>query len=185
MVHPQFTDYEMRTRHSFQMMMRALSYPGCIFNVLDSRKGIYADLAESLLDLETSFYCEDTVLLPTLQSTGARQLPADRAAYHFYPTVNEMQIETITTANIGTLTYPDQGATLFIGCRLGQGIRLKLTGPGIPPSANRIIQVDGIPDNFWQSRKEIARYPRGWDIFLIDGNSIVGLPRSTRIMIEE
>jgi len=185
MIHPQFTDYEMRTRHSFQMMMRALSYPGCIFNLLGNPQDIYSDLADSLLDLETSFYCEDRVLLPTLQSTGARQLPVDRAAYHFFPTLAESQIKTITTANIGTLTYPDQGSTLFIGCRFGQGIRLKLAGPGIPPSSNRIIQVDNIPDTFWQRRKEIARYPRGWDIFLIDGNSMIGLPRSTRIMIEE
>ncbi len=185
MVYPQFTNYEMRTRHSFQAMMRALSHPGCIFNLLDNSQNIYADLADSLLDLETSFYCEDHALLPILNKTGARELPSDRAAYHFYPSITDSQINTIVTANIGTLTYPDQGATIFISCHFGQGIQLKLTGPGIPPSTNRIIQVNGIPHHFWQRRKEIARYPRGWDIFLIDGNSIIGLPRSTRIMIEE
>ncbi len=186
MTAPQFTDYENRTRHTFQAMMWALSYPGQTFELLNGQLEAYRDIADSLLDLETSFYCEDSDLLESLHQTGARELSPDRAAYHFYPTLDTVQLPTVKMASIGTLTYPDQAATLIIGCKLGQGGQtLKLAGPGIPPTATQKIQVRDIPVAFWELREQAIRYPRGWDILLIDNQTIVGLPRTTRIAMEE
>jgi len=185
MAHPQFTDYENNTRHAFQAMMWALSYPGRSFPLLTDERDDFAHIADSLLDLETSFYCEDEVLIPSLLHTGARQLPSDRAAYHFYPSLDDSQLDSLQTASIGTLTYPDQAATLFIGCTHGQGIKLNLEGPGIPASEYEAIQIEGLSFAFWEIRENAIRYPRGWDIFLVDRGAIIGLPRTTRILIEE
>lgn len=184
MTFPQFTEYENVTRHTFQAMMWALSYPGQTFELLNGGKEAYYNIAESLLDLETSFYCEDDTILGHLYKTGARELFPDRAAYHFYPTLDHVQLPTVKMATVGTLTYPDQGATLIIGCKLGQGHTLKLAGPGIKPSDNRKIQINGLPDGLWELREKAIRYPRGWDILLIDNRSIIGLPRTTRITLE-
>lgn len=184
MVFPQFTEYEARTRHTFKAMMWALSYPGRVSKLMHTGLSAFEDIADSLLDLETSYYCEDDDLLPALQRTGARQLPVDRAAYHFYPTLDDAQLDTVKSANIGTLIYPDQAATLVIGCKFGTGLRLKLEGPGIPPSDKMGIQVGDMPADFWQLREKAIRYPRGWDIYLIDGDVVIGLPRTTRITIE-
>lgn len=185
MTHPQFTEYEKRTRHTFQMMMWAQSYPGRTFDLLASNHKAFIDIGQSLLDLETSFYCDDETLTAELNKTGARHLSSDRAAYHFYPTLSDGQLDTVKQASIGTLMYPDQSATLFIGCKFGQGTSLKLEGPGIPPDTVQHIQVDNIPVAFWQLRERAIRYPQGWDVYLLDGKSLIGLPRTTRITVEE
>lgn len=185
MTQPHFTDYERRTRHTFHALMWALSYPGQSFDLLASGADAIRDIADSLLDLETSFYCEDEALMPILNHTGARHLSSDRAAYHIYPILTDEQLATVKQANIGTLAYPDEGTTLLIGCQLGVGATLTLEGPGINPAETRQIQVQGVPRAFWDLRERAIRYPRGWDVYLIDGASLVGLPRTTRIIIEE
>lgn len=185
MAHPQFTEFEKRTRHTFQAMMWALSHPGCTFDLLASDHNAFVDIGQSLLDLETSFFCEDESLIAQLKATGARHLSSDRASYHFYPELTGDQLDTVKQADIGTLMYPDQSATIFIGCVFGQGVTLQLEGPGIPPNQSQSIQVDGIPLDFWSLRERAIRYPQGWDVYLVSGNQLVGLPRTTRIIVEE
>ena len=185
MAHPQFTEYEQRTRHTFHAMMLAFSYPGRTFDLQVGGTQAYADIADSLLDLETSFYCEDEQLVPIFSHTGARHLSSDRAAYHFYPQLDESQLDSIKQASIGTLVYPDQSATIFIGCTFGQGTMLKLNGPGIPPKETPTVEVDGVPSAFWTLRESANRYPRGWDVYLVCDDKIIGLPRTTRVTVEE
>lgn len=84
------------------------------------------------------------------------------------------------------MLYPDQAATLFVGCALGNAEAgesptiLKLTGPGI--QGERYFRVSGLPAEFWALRERAARFPLGWDVFLVDATGkVIGLPRSTRI----
>lgn len=185
MAHPPFTEFERRTRHTFQVMMWGLSYPGRTFDLLASGQGAFVDIAQSLLDLETSFYCQDEKLTPMLEQTGARHLSADRASYHFYPELRAEQLQSFKQASLGTLLYPDESATLFIGCKFGQGAALTLSGPGIPPDTTQTIQIGDVPVELWGMRERAIRYPLGWDICLIAGNQLIGLPRTTNITIEE
>jgi alpha-D-ribose 1-methylphosphonate 5-triphosphate synthase subunit PhnH len=113
-------------------------------------------------------------------------LNPEQAAYHFYLSVKSEDLARIEAASVGTMLYPDQAATLFVGCQLENAPEdttaaiLRLTGPGI--QGERYIRVSGLPAEFWALRQRASRFPLGWDIFLVDvTGKVIGLPRSTRI----
>jgi alpha-D-ribose 1-methylphosphonate 5-triphosphate synthase subunit PhnH len=85
-------------------------------------------------------------------------------------------------AQVGTLLYPDQAATIVVGCKLGVGTSMRLRGPGI--AGVTTLSIGGLPSAFWQLRAERIVYPLGWDLFLLDGDLVAGLPRSTLIESE-
>ncbi len=178
MTHPAYTPAEARTRETFLALMWALSYPGRLYDVPDAGDP-FALIAETLLDLETSYFTPDAALQPVLAHSGARSLPVETAAYHFYPALLSLHLPTLRQASVGTMLYPDEGATLVIGAVLGEGAEFVLQGPGV--NGQQSLQVDGLPDAFWELRETACRYPLGWDIYLLDGRRVVGLPRSTRI----
>lgn len=181
---PAYTPEEARSRDTFLALMWSLSYPGRVYDLPVAGDEAYHAIGDTLLDLETSFYTQSPDLAPHLGRNGARLLAEDRAAYHFYPKLTDEMLPALAKASIGSLMYPDDSATLIIGCTLGAGTQLHLSGPGIPPDEPRMIHVEGVPDAFWSLREKAIAYPRGWDVYLISGSQVVGLPRTTQIMLE-
>ncbi|MCU0511579.1 MAG: phosphonate C-P lyase system protein PhnH [Anaerolineae bacterium] len=178
MTHPAFTPAEARQRDTFLALMWALSYPGRTATL--PAGDALAGIGEALLDLETTYYTPDAALAALLARSGARRLPPDRAAYHFYPQVDAAALADIALAAVGSMLYPDDAATLIIGCRLHSGAALRLTGPGIP--GEQRCQVAAAPE-LWSLRAR-SPFPTGWDVFLVDGLQVVGLPRSTRLHVD-
>lgn len=175
---PPYTLAESRTRDTFLALMWALSYPGRVYQLPDADMN-FALIAETLLDLETSYYTSDSNLEAALAQTGAKALSVDRAAYHFYPTVGEQELGDIREATIGTMLYPDEAATLIIGCKIGSGRQVALRGPGI--NGRQTVQISDIPAAFWQVRESSCRFPLGWDVYFVNGEKVVGLPRSAKV----
>lgn len=173
-----YTAEEARSRETFLALMWALSHPGSI-QKLPTEGDPFHLIAESLLDLETSFYTDNEALRIVLSQTGARNLPVEKAAYHFYPQLT--RLEDVQQAIVGTMLYPDLGATLIIGCQLGQGMNMTLSGPGIESTIT--CQIDIISTEFWALREKRCQYPLGWDTFLVDGQQVLGLPRTTKIQV--
>ena len=171
---PDYTPEEALTRQTFLAMMWALSHPGRI-QTLEAAAPFVA-IATTLLDLETSYFTPDEALKAELARTGARALEPERAAYHFYPELTAW--DSLEKASPGTMLYPDTAATLVIGCKLGAGNTFTLSGPGIQTTQPAQIQVD---ERLWTLRQRVSRYPLGWDIFFVDGNQLLGLPRTTQI----
>ncbi|GAB5494230.1 MAG: phosphonate C-P lyase system protein PhnH [Phototrophicaceae bacterium] len=184
MSHPAYTQREAQSRQTFLALMWSLSYPGRIHNLYENVPAFDA-ISEALLDIETSFYTSDESLITTFSKNGAKVLTPDRAAYHFYPHLTSTLLDTVTEASIGTLMYPDQSATLIIGATLGTGQLLSLSGPGINPSTPTNIKIAGIPSEFWILREKAIHYPRGWDIYFVDDKRVLGIPRTTTVVVEE
>lgn len=189
---PQSTAAETLARESFQALLSALSNPGQIVrlpgNSLATRQAC-RQIGFTLLDLETSFYTPDPALAAELLVSGARPLSVANAAYLFFPESAAFTPPALTQtladleqAAMGTITDPDEGATLIIGCRLGEGRLLRLQGPGIQHQSE--VRVADLPLEFWHLRAAKISYPLGIDLFLVDGGQVVGLPRSTVIEIE-
>ncbi len=178
--HPPYTPAEERTRETFLALMWALSYPGRVYTLPEGEPP-YHLIGETLLDLETSVYTPDLALAGVLTRHGARQLPPETAAYHFYPTLTADACEPVRAASIGTLLYPDRAATLIIGADLSAetGEPFTLTGAGI--NGEMTVHINGVHPDLWALRESRRRYPLGWDMFLIDGRRVMGLPRSTTI----
>jgi alpha-D-ribose 1-methylphosphonate 5-triphosphate synthase subunit PhnH len=189
---------EHAARATFTALMWALSYPGRVYSIVESKpvadlgrraldpterfaatRATCLAIGHTLLDLETSYYTPDTDLSAQLAATSSRRAPAAQAAYHIYPTAESSPslLADMSVAHVGDFLYPDRAATLIVGCRLGEGPRLFLQGPGIATTAT--AQIDGLPDGFWEVRAEAIHYPLGWDLFLVDGDFVLGLPRTT------
>lgn len=168
-----------RTNATFEELMWALSRPGQPREL--PAEGFWP-LAESLLDRECSFHVtSDPALDLKMTSTGARRMPLADADYVFTAIGSSEAVEALSTLRIGSLLYPDDAATLFAPARFGSGQRLRLTGPGIKDSVT--IEIDGIDRAFWHMRTKAIRYPLGWDLYLIDGRRLLGIPRSTTIEV--
>jgi len=86
--------------------------------------------------------------------------------------------------NPGSDADPDQSSTCVMdiaGFDVGKAPVWRLSGPGIPETLN--LQVDGMPAGFASEwRINHAAFPRGVDVFLANGQTLVGLPRTIRIV---
>jgi alpha-D-ribose 1-methylphosphonate 5-triphosphate synthase subunit PhnH len=172
---------EARTQQTFRALMWALSYPGRPQALPFAGRAALLAIADTLLDLETSYYCADPELGTALARSEARPLAVAHAAYQFYPLLLEHMLSLLATAPVGSHAYPDEGATLIIGCELGAGQMLRLSGPGIPGATQ--LRVAGVPPQFWALREQACAYPLGWDLLLLAGDQLVGLPRSSRVEV--
>jgi alpha-D-ribose 1-methylphosphonate 5-triphosphate synthase subunit PhnH len=173
---------ETLAHETFTALMWALSHPGQARSLPEAGLAAFAAIADALVDLETSYYTPDAALAPYLARTGARGRAPQSAMYQFYPTLQERDVESINIAPVGTHAYPDESATLVIGCVFGRGVRLSLRGPGLRDRAELV--VDGLPTAFWRLRSRIIRYPLGWDVFLVAGDQVIGLPRTTTVEVD-
>lgn len=176
------TPEETRCRETFHVLMNALAHPG------QSKRLPIADentlealqvIGQTLLDLETSFYTPDPNLRETLSMTRARFLDCDQAAYQFYVQDGQDLRVALHQAPVGTMLYPDQSATLFVGCHFINEMPLTLAGPGI--HGERQFPGCDLPASFWRTRAELIQYPLGWDLYLVYGSQLVGIPRTTQV----
>lgn len=188
---PISTAAETAARTTFHALLGALSNPGRLFTLTatNSTEESCRQIGAALLDLETSFYTPHAALRTALAATGARLRPPAAAAYLFWPAISAFTgsslhatLDAMAQAAVGSITDPDQGATLIVACTLGQGRRLQLHGPGI--QHRQSLLVDQLPLDFWQLRAAKVNYPLGVELFLVDGSHVVGLPRTTVIEIE-
>jgi alpha-D-ribose 1-methylphosphonate 5-triphosphate synthase subunit PhnH len=140
-----------------------------------------AQVAETLVDLETSYFVasSDIDLLNILRLSGAKEKTTEEASYQFYDNVT-INLDRILQAPIGTLLEPDKAATLVIKTNFANGKVVRLSGPGIQNLTR--IQID-VPDSFWHLRAEALRFPLGWDVLFVDGERVMGLPRTTRLEV--
>jgi alpha-D-ribose 1-methylphosphonate 5-triphosphate synthase subunit PhnH len=175
------TEAEGRTQQTFTALMWALSYPGRARELTRGGLAAFSLVADTLVDLETSYYTDHDGLAPALAATGAQLRPPDAALYQFYPSLTPPTLAVLGDAPRGSYLYPDQSATLVVGCGLGAGHWLELSGPGIETSTT--LLVEGIPHAFWDLRARACRFPLGWDIVLLADRLVVGLPRTTRIEV--
>jgi alpha-D-ribose 1-methylphosphonate 5-triphosphate synthase subunit PhnH len=181
MSHPVMSQSEARYHTTFQALMWALSHPGRPQRLPDKRMGALLAIGECLVDLETSFYTPSAELGRLLRHTGARELPAQAARYQFYPELTDADLVTLAGAPVGSYAAPDDSATLILGCAVGRGPWVRLSGPGI--NAATELRMGGLPTEFWSLRGDVIRYPLGWDVFLVAYDQVIGLPRTTQVQV--
>jgi alpha-D-ribose 1-methylphosphonate 5-triphosphate synthase subunit PhnH len=189
MVSPVFTATEARLHGTFSALLWSLSNPGRVERLPDEAQDAIVAIGEALVDLETTYYSPEPSLVSRLERTGSRWTPPHRARYHFYPTILPDDLTSLEVAPSGSYTYPDDSATIVVGCFLydaGQVAtipvtRLRLTGPGVRESA--IVAIAGVPREVWQVRERVIRYPLGWDLFLVSDNRVIGIPRTSKVEV--
>lgn len=166
----------------FRALMEAMARPGSLYHIgawLDGASGCRGVLA-SLLDARSTLAdCHgllDQRDWPLLQ---ARQEVAEKADY----LLCQGSSQPNAAPKVGTLTCPDQSATLIIQIdALGHGSRtLRLHGPGI--ESTRTLQLQGLASAWLELREQQISFPLGIDIILLDPENLAAIPRTTRLEV--
>lgn len=174
--HPAPSDFEARTNATYDALMWALSRPGLPRDLPAPGQG---GLVEALLDRECNVYCAQPDLAGFAARTGAALVASEQADHLFFDTLPAANV--LTQISLGSDLYPETGATLVCNGTIGAGQGLRLTGPGCNGAVE--VQLGGLPEGFWQERTRMLRYPLGFELFIVDGARILGVPRSTQVEV--
>lgn len=173
---PVQTAQEQSDNAVFDALLWSLSRPGQ--PRLLPHKG-EAQIVSALLDRECRVHANDPLLMPVVLQTGAEVAEIEDADHLFLGSLTDIAV--LDRVSQGTDLYPDDGATIILRAKIGQGPRLRLAGPGIDGSLS--VEIGGLPNGFWQRRSEVTRYPMGFELFILDENRVLGIPRSTTIEV--
>jgi alpha-D-ribose 1-methylphosphonate 5-triphosphate synthase subunit PhnH len=168
----------------FRAVLAAFSEPGTIHTVPpvahppEPFPPAMAAVALTLCDGETPVFLD-----PSFGEAAARWLvfhagaptTAERGAARF-AFLAEPDLAQFAT---GDDAYPDRSATVVATACFG-GERLTLSGPGIA-GAGRIVELSASPALLAALAANRALFPRGIDLLLLDGERLMGLPRSTAV----
>ena len=166
---------ELRSNATFEALMWALSRPG---DSQDMPEPGFAAIVETLVDLECSAFADDPALRAQIAATGALVATDISQADHVF--LSSLEAAQIAGLRCGSALYPDDGATLVAAVRHGTGHRVRLSGPGIKGAH---VATLGVPPAFWAMRAMLCAYPEGFDMLLVDGRSVIGIPRSTQVEV--
>lgn len=191
MIAPGFSDPVFQSQAAFRALLDALAEPGALRRVdggIVPPEGLEAATATALLTLADY---ETSVWLPRALRDGpagqwlrfhcGAALVEDPAKAAFAVIDGAAPEPALSAFNPGNDQFPDRSATLFVQCAaLAGGDMVTLSGPGIPGA--REVAPQGLRAGFWTEVQENGElYPLGVDLVLCHGDSLLGLPRSTRI----
>jgi alpha-D-ribose 1-methylphosphonate 5-triphosphate synthase subunit PhnH len=168
---------EMRSNATFEALMWAMARPG---EVRDLPVPGLAPVVEALIDLECAAYGDSTELRRLIAETGAAVSDEVGTADHVFLEQLPDDPTSLAWVRCGSALYPDDGATIVVAARHGEGTRLRMTGPGVDGTSQ--IRLALAPA-FWELRARLCSYPEGFDLVVVDGLKLVAIPRSTKIEV--
>ena len=167
---------EARCNATFEALMWSMARPG---DVRELPEAGMMQIVEALIDRECVAYTDSPALSRQIADTGAI-LGEPGTADHLFLDGLEGSSDALAAIRCGSALYPDDGATLVAQVAHGTGQRLRLTGPGIDGARDMTL---ALPPEFWAMREQLCAYPEGFDLLLVDGRSVIGIPRSTQIEV--
>ncbi len=186
------SDPVMQSQQIFRQVLTALAEPGTRLTLppLAAPRGIHSaayQVCLALLDADTPLWVSDTLaadgLISSLRFHCGCPITSQRHESAFALATPE-SINGLTDFRQGTHEYPDRSTTLILQVeKLHNDGPWHLSGPGIDGS--RQVGIDGLSGH-WPAWLEANRaaFPLGIDLLLTDGNSLMGLPRTTNVEME-
>jgi alpha-D-ribose 1-methylphosphonate 5-triphosphate synthase subunit PhnH len=178
----------------YRLLLDSMARPGKI-NVLPEMEltapaGIHAAgalVGFALLNADVTYYVEGPAAFEVgrylLVNTASRPVGIEEADYVFLD--GSAPSELLLSLKLGTLPYPEGGATVVaaVDGLGGEGLVLMLKGPGV--LGERKLCVDGLDRAFFETLASInGEFPLGVDVILTDGERRVAcIPRSTKMRI--
>jgi alpha-D-ribose 1-methylphosphonate 5-triphosphate synthase subunit PhnH len=117
----------------------------------------------------------DQVGATVAQQTGARR---GEIADANWTLVHGPSADAITRAHRGTRLAPERGASLVVAAT-GEASPVMLTGPGIRGAAKAFVALDEMAIHAFTAAN--AAPPCGVDLFIVDGDCLMSLPRSVSV----
>jgi alpha-D-ribose 1-methylphosphonate 5-triphosphate synthase subunit PhnH len=184
-----FNDPVLDAQTSFRSALKALSEPGLAqplnraLALENLHPATYA-LCLAFLDGDTPLWlapCFDTpAIRANLSFHCGCPIVAERELALF-ALLDESGANDLSAFDNGSERYPDQSCTLLIQLEtLAGGESLRWRGPGIKDV--RVVELP-LRTRFWQQRQARSAFPRGLDAFFAAGEQVIGLPRSTSVLL--
>ncbi|MER6523754.1 phosphonate C-P lyase system protein PhnH [Streptomyces sp. NPDC001508] len=188
---PGFADPTGKGQHVFRAVLDALAHPGRSYRITgpaQAPKALGTGLAAvalTLFDDEVSVWLHRTLAEdPDVTSylafhTGAR-LTNEHGSANFVVATPDT-LPALDALALGTDETPHQSATIVLDARTpGVGARFTATGPGIDGQVE--IEAPWAPAGFSAAwTRNGALFPRGVDLLVMNDDSVVALPRTTRL----
>ncbi len=187
---PGLPDIVDNSQTTFRALINALSYPGKQQQInvkLTPPSDLNIACAAAcltMLDLETKVWLSSDfnqdVKAWLLFHAGCNFTENPNLA-DFAVIKNINNIPKLTNFHHGTAEEPEKSTTLFVqGLDLESGNKVILTGPGI--LGETTISIPNLPEFFWSEwETNVKNHPLGIDIFFFAKNTVIGLPRTTKI----
>ncbi|CCE11361.1 carbon-phosphorus lyase complex subunit [Bradyrhizobium sp. STM 3843] len=189
-----FPDAVLSAQSTFRAVMEAMARPGTIQRVA-ATVGVPSGLTRAAAALALTLFDHDTpVWLDPALATGP-----DVATWLKFHTGAPVVAETVRASfalirdggllpdlesfALGSGEYPDRSTTLILQvASLGEGRAYELRGPGIDGAATLCTAI--APDDLFDRlaiNEEL--FPRGIDVVLVHDDSMVAIPRTTRLVV--
>jgi len=190
---PGFADKVLSAQSTFRSVMDAMARPGSVQRVTANAgtpagmmRGAAA-IALTLFDHDTPIWLdaamsETTDVARWLKFHTSAPVIEDSSVASFALIGDAENLSTLDRFAFGSSEYPDRSTTLILQVdSLTQGPAFELKGPGIDGSA--LLQAMIRPrDLFERLAINEALFPRGIDVVLVHDDTIVAIPRTTRLV---
>jgi alpha-D-ribose 1-methylphosphonate 5-triphosphate synthase subunit PhnH len=188
-----FADKVLSAQSTFRSVMDAMARPGSVQRIV-AAAGTPAAMMRGTAAIALTLFDHDTpVWLDQLMSetsdvtkwlkfhTGA-PVVGDSSICSFAIIGDARALPALDRFAFGSNEYPDRSTTLILQVEsLTQGRSLELRGPGIDGTA--VLQAAIEPaDLFERLAVNAALFPRGIDVVLVHDDTIVAIPRTTRLV---
>ena len=195
------TDAVRASQHIYRRLLDAMSHPGYVWSIVrhpllqdDIERGTdwLASIAMTLVDHEVSMHIVDSPAFTNLHDVIVRRTCVEIApvseADFILAEINNFDADLIGEMKIGTLDYPNDGATLILqieSLSSNDGPSMTLSGPGVNGSFSRPLG-DLTVGVIATRNQATSGYPLGIDAIIVDRHGqIMAFPRTTRISISD
>ena len=175
----------------FRAVLDAMAHPGRIVSVpppIETPVPLSpatASVCLTLVDGETPVWLDAAArqaeVIEYLRFHCGCPIAAEPRDARFAVVADPSEMLSLDAFDPGSDEYPDRSATVIVQVeefRANEGLRL--TGPGIEGETR--LDVRCLSEPFWESvHRNHALFPRGVDLILAAGSTMVALPRSTQV----
>jgi alpha-D-ribose 1-methylphosphonate 5-triphosphate synthase subunit PhnH len=188
-----FADKVLSAQSVFRSVMDAMARPGSIQRIASAAatpvtmmRGTAA-IALTLFDHDTPIWLDAQMsatvdVAKWLKFHTSAPVMADSSIASFALVGDPKNMPSLDRFAFGSNEYPDRSTTLILQVEsLTDGPAVKLEGPGIDGTATLRASIQP-RDLFERLAINATLFPRGIDVVLVHDDSIVAIPRTTRLV---
>lgn len=173
-------DIEKLNRDNFKSMMNVLSMPGNVEKIEPLFDSNMLAIANTLLYSEVSFFYQGEEEFSLIEAiTNAKKEKPESADYIFCDELNEF---LFNKGKVGTSKDPEFSSTYVFKCKDFDGLKVRLSGPGIDGHKDTILPIDKSFVQFFNEKN--SYYPLGNEVFFLNEESeITAISRTTKMEV--
>jgi alpha-D-ribose 1-methylphosphonate 5-triphosphate synthase subunit PhnH len=190
-----FADKVLSAQSTFRSVMGAMARPGSLQQAV-AAVGTPGPMMHGTAAIALTLFDHDTPIWLDAEMSGTSEVAEwlkfhsgapvvdDPAICSFALIGNGAALPDLSNFSFGTNEYPDRSTTLILQVdSLKHGSAYELRGPGIDGTASLRAMI-APADLFDRLALNETMFPRGIDVVLVSGETIVAIPRTTRLAVK-